>query len=253
MKNHSYCYPLTITDHFSRFLLCVDAQESTKENEAINAFERTFHQFGLPQAIRTDNGVPFSTRTLFGLSKLSLWWLRLGIRIERIQPGHPEQNGTHERMHLTLKQSTTNPPGSNMLQQQEIFDSFIETFNHERPHAGIEGNCPGELYKKSEIALPQLLPELDYHQHDQRARVTNCGSIYLGNGRKVFLSTVFAGQYVGLKQIEERLWTVTYMTYDLGFFDEESIRFSPHADPFQTEKLVSRPKVEQPVSPMSPE
>jgi transposase InsO family protein len=121
-------YPLTITDYRSRYLLACEALESTKEPTAFSVFERVFKEFGLPAAIRTDNGVPFSNpHTLFGLSKLSVWWLRLGISIERIKPGKPQQNGRHERMHLTLKKETTKPAAYNFLQQQERFDGFIGT------------------------------------------------------------------------------------------------------------------------------
>ena len=134
LADRRYCYPLTITDFASRYLLCCDALEGTKEIYAFSVFERTFMDYGLPAAIRTDNGVPFaSTSAFFGLSKLSVWWLRLGITLERIQPGQPQQNGRHERMHLTLKKEATKPPGRNFLQQQGKFDDFIQQFNHERP------------------------------------------------------------------------------------------------------------------------
>jgi len=135
LANKRYCYPLTITDYRTRYLLACDALDSTKEDYAFTVFERTFRDFGLPNAIRTDNGVPFSSRTaFFGLSKLSVWWLRLGINIERIKPGNPQQNGRHERMHRTLKQEATKPASFNFLQQQERFDHFMEIFNNDRPH-----------------------------------------------------------------------------------------------------------------------
>jgi transposase InsO family protein len=125
-RNGRYCFPLTVTDHASRFLLLCEALESTRENLAITAFELLFQERGLPQAIRSDNGVPFaSPNALFNLSKLSVWWLRLGIAIERIKPGHPQQNGRHERMHLTLKKEATRPPGMNSLQQQARFDDLF--------------------------------------------------------------------------------------------------------------------------------
>ncbi len=147
LGNGRYCYPLTVTDHASRFLLLCEALDSTREEPAITAFERLFHERGLPLAIRSDNGVPFaSPNALFNLSKLSVWWLRLGIAIERIVPGHPQQNGRHERMHLTLKKETTRPPGSNSLQQQERFDAFVREFNAERPHEALQMKCPAELY-----------------------------------------------------------------------------------------------------------
>jgi hypothetical protein len=147
LGNKNYCYPLTVTDHASRYLLLCEALESTCESLAFTAFERLFQERGLPHSIRSDNGVPFaSANSLFNLSKLSMWWLRLGITIERIQPGHPQQNGRHERMHLTLKNETTRPAGMNCLQQQSKFDEFLEEFNNERPHEALDMNCPAEVY-----------------------------------------------------------------------------------------------------------
>ena len=135
LGNRRYCYPLTITDFASRYLLTCEALSTTQEKFAFTVFERTFKDFGLPGVIRTDNGVPFaSAHALYGLSKRSVWWLRLGIQIERIQPGHPQQNGRHERMHLTLKKEATKPAAANVLQQQARFDDFIAQYNQERPH-----------------------------------------------------------------------------------------------------------------------
>ena len=161
LGNHRYCYPLTVTDHASRYLLLCEALDSTAEDPAIAAFHRLFAERGLPGAIRSDNGVPFaSPNALFNLSKLAVWWLRLGIAIERIKPGHPQQNGRHERMHLTLKRETTRPPGMNSLQQQARFDDFVAEFNNERPHQALDMRPPAELYTAS--AKPFLgLPELD--------------------------------------------------------------------------------------------
>jgi len=150
LGNRRYCYPLTVTDHASRYLLLCEAMESNAEKTAFTAFERLFKERGLPQAIRSDNGVPFaSPNGLFNLSRLSVWWLRLGISIERIRPGHPQQNGRHERMHLTLKKEATRPAGANLLQQQAKFDAFIEEFNNERPHEALDMKCPAELYSSS--------------------------------------------------------------------------------------------------------
>ncbi len=150
LGNGQYCYPLTVTDHASRMLLMCEAHESTKEINALSAFQRLFDERGLPKAIRTDNGLPFaSPNGLYNLSRLSVWWLRLGIRIERIKPGNPQQNGRHERMHLTLKKETTRPPGKNSLQQQARFDAFINEFNIERPHEALDMKCPGEVYSPS--------------------------------------------------------------------------------------------------------
>src|SRR6266481_2036552 len=150
LGNGRYCYPLTVTDHASRFLLLCEALESTREDLACTAFERLFRERGLPLAIRSDNGVPFaSPNALFNLSKLSVWWLRLGIAIERIKPGRPQQNGRHERMHLTLKLETTKPAGSNFLQQQAKFDDFIARYNNERPHQALNMRYPAERYVPS--------------------------------------------------------------------------------------------------------
>src|SRR5204863_7703082 len=134
LGNRQYCYPLTITGFASRYLLTCEALSTTKEKYAFAVFERVFQDCGLPDAIRTDNGVPFaSAHALYGLSKLAVWWLRLGIALERIAPGHPEQNGRHERFHLTLKNEATRPAGDNVLQQQARFDTFVHHYNHERP------------------------------------------------------------------------------------------------------------------------
>ena len=177
MGNKIYCYPLTITDFSSRYLICCEALETTKEQFAFTVFENTFKEYGLPKAIRTDNGVPFaSAHSIFGLSKLSVWWLRLGIEIERIKPGHPEQNGRHERMHLTLKKETTRPPGQNLLQQQEKFDAFKQEFNHERPHQALEMKCPADHYTTSNRKYNGL-PNVEYPMHDKTITVTCCGRI----------------------------------------------------------------------------
>src|SRR6202035_3609824 len=150
LGNGQYCYPLTVTDHASRFLLLCEALDSTREYPAITAFERLFRERGLPTAIRSDNGVPFaSANALFNLSKLAVWWLRLGIAIERIKPGRPQQNDRHERMHLTLKKETTRPPGMNSLQQQAKFDTFIQEFNFETPHEALGMKRPADLYGPS--------------------------------------------------------------------------------------------------------
>ncbi len=153
LGNRQYCYPLTVTDHASRYLLTCEALSSTREEYAFTVFERLFKERGLPANIRSDNGVPFaSAHALFNLSKLAVWWLRLGIGIERIQPGHPQQNGRHERMHLTLKKEATKPAATNFLQQQARFDKFIEVFNKERPHEALDMNCPTTEPSWSRIA-----------------------------------------------------------------------------------------------------
>ena len=231
LGNKQYCYPLTITDYRSRYLLACEGLDSTKSPFAFSVFEQVFKEFGLPAAIRTDNGLPFaSPNALFGLSRLSVWWLRLGINIERIKPGHPEQNGRHERMHLTLKKEATKPASYNVLQQQIRFDDFISVYNNERPHQALGGRYPGDLYTPS--ARPYRPPEQpEYPYHDRTIRVTQCGRICIGN-RKINFSTVFAGQDVGIREVADGIWLVSFMDYDLGFFDEDVGRVEPAANPF---------------------
>jgi putative transposase len=231
LADKRYCYPLTISDFASRYLLACEALHTTKEAYAFTMFERVFMEFGLPQGIRTDNGVPFaSPNGLFNLSRLSVWWLRLGIAIERIKPGNPQQNGRHERMHLTLKLETTKPAGANFLQQQARFDDFIEEFNEERPHQALDMACPAERYSASSRPY-RGLPELDYPFHDKAVTVTTCGRICY-NRKKINLSQVFAGQTVGIKQVEDHIWLASFMEYDLGYFDHETCRLEPLPNPF---------------------
>lgn len=240
LADKRYCYPLTITDFATRYLISCEALASTKEQFAFAVFERAFKDFGLPLAIRTDNGVPFaSPHALFGLSKLSVWWLRLGIRIERIQPGKPQQNGRHERMHLTLKKETTRPAARNFLQQQGRFDDFIVGFNHERPHQALGMKYPAELYEASTRPYAGL-SNIDYPFHDRTITVTQCGRICMGT-RKINLSTVFAGQNVGVKQIADQIWLVSFMDYDLGFFDNETCRIECAENPFGAKVLPMSP------------
>ena len=212
LSDRRYCYPLTVTDYCSRYLLLCEALESNREELAFPAFEPLFHERGLPRAIRSDNGVPFaSPHGLFQLSKLSVWWLRLGISIERIRPGHPQQNGRHERMHLTLKKETTRPAGANILQQQAKFDAFLEEFNQERPHEALAMKCParGLLYFSPSVSrhprtsLPisrpygrghQLRTPLLVQQEDQPQRVPRRP----GRRRQRSRPWHLAGQFYGL-------------------------------------------------------
>ena len=231
LGNKAYCYPLTVTDHASRYLLLCEALESTREDLAFTAFERLFHERGLPLGIRSDNGVPFaSANALFNLSRLSVWWLRLGIQIERIKPGHPQQNGRHERMHLTLKREATRPPAMNSLQQQAKFDAFGEEFNTERPHQALAMKRPADIYRPSPRAYHGL-PELSYPFHDKDILVTACGRICL-HRKKINLSTVFAGQTVGIKEVDDAVWLVSFMHYDLGYIDLEQRTLQPLDNPF---------------------
>ena len=240
LADRRYCYPLTISDFASRYLLSCEALSTTPETYAFTVFERVFKEFGLPQAIRTDNGVPFaSPHSLFGLSKLAVWWLRLGIHIERIKPDHPQQNGRHERMHLTLKKEATKPAAQNFLQQQAKFDDFIDCYNRERPHQALDMKYPAELYHPSPRPYHGL-DELHYPFHDQTITVTQCGRICFGR-RKINLSTVFAGQNVGVKEVSDKIWLVSFMDYDLGFFDHEIGRLGTAENPFAAKVLPMSP------------
>lgn len=231
LGNRKYCYPLTITDYRSRYLLACEGLESTRSSFAFAVFEQVFKEYGLPQAIRTDNGIPFaSPNALFGLSKLSIWWLRLGINIERIKPGNPQQNGRHERMHRTLKIEATRPASFNCLQQQTRFDEFVAVYNNERPHQALNMKYPAEVYTPS-ARVYQPPEEPDYPFHDRTIRITQCGRICIGR-RKINLSTVFAGQTVGIREVEDNIWLVSFMKYDLGYFDEEHGRLEPTVNPF---------------------
>ena len=233
LGNGRYCYPLTVTDHASRFLLLCEALDSTREEPAITAFEQLFRERGLPLAIRSDNGVPFaSPNALFNLSKLSVWWLRLGIALERIKPGHPQQNGRHERMHLTLKKEATRPPGCNGLQQQERFDAFVREFNAERPHEALGMKCPTERYTASARSYAGL-PELTYPFHDRELLVTACGRLCL-HRKRINISTVLAGQKLGIKEVDDGIWLASFMQYDLGYFDLEQKTLQPLDNPFGT-------------------
>ena len=166
------------------------------------------------------------------MSKLSVWWLRLGIRIERIKPGHPQQNGRHERMHLTLKKEATRPPGMNSLQQQAKFDVFVKEFNEERPHEALVMKTPGEVYTPSARSY-QGLPELDYPFHDKDALVTACGRICM-HRKKINVSTVLAGQKLGIKEVEDGIWLISFMSYDLGYIDLEQKTLQTIDNPFGT-------------------
>ncbi len=236
LGNTQYCYPLTVTDQVSRMLLMVESHESTRQINALTTFQRLFEERGLPDAIRNDNGVPFaSPNGLFNLSKLSVWWLRLGIAIERIKPGHPQQNGRHERMHLTLKKETTRPPGMNSLQQQARFDEFISEFNTERPHEALEMKCPAEIYTPSQRPYNGL-PEVEYPFHDMDILVTACGRICM-HRKKINISTVLAGQRLGIKEVDDGIWLISFMHYDLGYIDLEQKTLQTIDNPFGTRVL----------------
>lgn len=229
LGNRQYCYPLTVTDQRSRFLLACEALEGTRTGPTQEAFLEVFREYGLPSAIRSDNGAPFASTGRMGLSKLAVWLMRLGIELERIVPGHPEQNGRHERMHLTLKQDTTRPAGNNFLQQQEKFDVFRQVFNEERPHEALSMKPPSSVYQVSERRLPEELEPLQYPLHDHTRPVAQNGSLHLIGVGHVYIGAALAGENIDLRQLEEGTWLVTFMDLDFGYLDTE------------TRKIIDRP------------
>lgn len=212
------CDPLTISDAFSRYLLRCRAVPKTDGVEAKAVFEAVFREYGMPEAIRTDNGPPFASKAPAGLSRLSMWWLRLGIRHERIQPGHPEQNGRHERMHQTLKQETASPPQGNVRQQQQAFRRFQSEYNEERPHEALGYRTPSELYTASARLYPSRLPKLEYVPGVLMRRVSQQGSVRWKCAR-AFVSEVLAREHVGLLEVGEDFLEVYYGPQLLGWLD----------------------------------
>jgi transposase InsO family protein len=218
-----YCYPLTITDDCSRYLLGCQALRSTRVEDAKSVFTRVFKEFGLPRRIRTDNGVPFPTNTLARLSRLSAWWVRLGVLPELIEPGKPQQNGRHERMHRTLKAETTRPPAATLRAQQRKFNAFRQQFNHERPHQALDQQTPASQYRPSTREMPERLPPLEYPDRFEVRYVSANGGIRWRSDW-VNVSIVCAGEYVGLEEIDEGVWNVYFGPLKLGRLLERHMR-----------------------------
>jgi transposase InsO family protein len=227
MGNAKYCYPLTVTDFQSRYVIGCEAMESTQSESAKQGFEMMFREYGLPARIRTDNGVPFSSRSVQGLSPLSVWWMRLGIQLERIEPGKPQQNGRHERMHRTLKEEILPRSAKNLLAQQEQLDRFRDDFNERRPHEALKMKCPADLYKPSLNRYPDRLPEPSYPHHDLVRTVHDNGAICFRGKQSVFISRALIDQTIGLEEEQDGIWRINFMDLDLGFLDEETMKFSP--------------------------
>jgi len=212
------CDPLTITDAFSRALLCCQAMERPDYQHVRPAFEAAFCEFGLPGAIRNDNGPPFASTAAGGLSPLSVWWIKLGIRPERIEPGKPQQNGRHERLHRTLKDATARPPAATLPAQQAEFDRFRREFNEERPHEALGQKPPASLYRPAARSYPCPLREPAYdHTHAVR-RVRSNGEIKWG-GNLIFVSQVLVGEPIGIAETESGEWLVRYADIELGYLD----------------------------------
>ena len=217
-KNKKVCYPLTVTDNYSRYLIACDALEGPRYIETRACFERIFREYGLPYAIRTDNGTPFAGMAIGGLSRLSIWWIQLGIIPERIKPGKPQQNGRHERMHRTLKGDAVNPAGLNLADQQKKFDFFRVEYNVERPHESIGMKRPVELFKISLRSYPDSIKPIEY-SGDFKVRSVKPGGEISFNGSQYFISQLLYGDKVGLKEISDGLWQINYGLHRLGYID----------------------------------
>lgn len=210
-----YCNPLTISDAYSRFLLECHRTEGERTEPVKAVFELAFHEYGLPLRIRTDNGSPFASRTVGGLSRLSIWWVKLGILPERIEPGHPEQNGRHERMHRTLKLETASPPRSTLDAQQAAFDCFRYTYNYERPHEALGQRTPASAYTPSLRPMPSYLGEPEYPEELDLRRVAPNATIQLHRS-SIKLSKILIGETIGVEEIDDDKWQLWFGPIYLG-------------------------------------
>ncbi len=216
--NGKRCDPLTVTDAYSRFLLGCKIVPKTDTRNAQKVFTAVFREHGMPFAIRTDNGSPFASQSIAGLSQLSVWWLKLGIHLERIEPGKPQQNGRHERMHKTLKQCTALPPHSSLEAQQEAFDKFREEYNFHRPHEALDNYFPSDLYKDSIRDFPEKLKEIAYPTNMVVETVSEMGTIYYG-GYRIFISSALIGEPIGLEDIDDRHLRINFCSTVIGILD----------------------------------
>src|SRR5450759_5356805 len=212
--------PLTISDAHSRYLLRCQAVEKTNTERVQAIFEAAFREYGMPQAIRTDNGAPFASRAWAGLSRLAVWWMKLGIVPERIEAGHPEQNGRHERMHRTMKEETATPPQANRRAQQRTMDEFRREYNEERPHEALDMRTPSACYTSSSRPYPARVHEPEYGGALAVRKVRECG-VFTWKHENVFLSKTLSGERVGLLPIDERYYRVYFAAFPLARFDSQ--------------------------------
>jgi transposase InsO family protein len=219
----SRCDPFTLTDGFSRYVLLCQHVARTDEAHVKPLMERCFREHGLPRAIRSDNGAPFASSAPFGLSRLSIWWLKLGIVVERIDPGKPQQNGRHERFHLTLKKETAAPPATTLQGQQRRFNRFCQDFNTERPHEALGMKVPNDSYRPSPRPYVKNIPEPDYPCSMVVRRLTAKGEINW-QGKRIFVSQTLRGEPIGLRETEHG-WTVHFMHLIIGEIDHHKLKF----------------------------
>ena len=213
------CDPLTISDARSRYLLRCHLVRDTGTEAVRSQFEATFREYGLPEAIRTDNGAPFASRGIGGLSRLSVWWIRLGIRPERIEPGEPQQNGQHERIHRTMKAEGTQRPEATPQRQQAVLDGFRQRYNEERPHEALQMRCPAQVYERSGREYPARLAPVEYPSGRAVRQVQQHGQFYW-HGEAVFVGEALVHEPIGLEPLDDRRWKVYYSTVLLGVFNE---------------------------------
>jgi transposase InsO family protein len=232
LGNGSYCYPLTITDQYSRYLLACEGMGAIREGQAREVFQDLFRKYGLPEAIRTDNGVPFASNGLGGLSKLAVYWKLIGVQHERIRPAHPEENGQHERMHRTLKLETTRPARANLLQQQETFDGFRDVFNKKRPHEALAMRRPADVYQLSSRPHPETLSEPTYPLHDDTLYVSRSGFLRVPGRGSVYITGALAGQPLGIREEPDGRWLVSFMDLHLGHIEKDRT-LTPFSLPLQ--------------------
>lgn len=220
----SRCYPLTVTDAFSRYVICCQGYDRIEWKRVQKAYERAFREHGLPKAMRTDNGTPFASHGAGGLTRLAVWLVKLGIELERIDPGSPQQNGRHERMHRTLKAETARPPKRSLRAQQGAFNRFRLEFNHERPHEALGQIPPARVYESSSRRFPKTIQSPEYPGHFEVRKVYSVGQIRWKSKNLVFVSGALAGEYVGLEECDEGLWTVSFGTLKLGTIDDRDAK-----------------------------
>ena len=221
MRNGLYCYPLTIVDHFSRYLLCCHGLLDVRTEGVKSQFRRLFREHGLPDAIRSDNGAPFASTGIHGLSRLNVWWLQLGITHQRITPGSPQQNGAHERMHKTLKAEATKPPAANLNLQQRVFNSFRNTYNDIRPHEALDDETPASRFAPSAVHTQSASNHPSTRDTSKSAASATAGAFRLHSGQH-FLSQALNGENIGLEQVQDDIWNILYYDVLLGRFDQRT-------------------------------
>jgi transposase InsO family protein len=214
--------PLTVTDAHSRYLLRCQSVPKTDTEHVEAIFAAAFREYGMPQRIRTDNGTPFASRAIAGISRLSVYWMKLGIELERIKPGHPEQNGRHERMHRTLKAETAKPPAANRRAQQEAFDRFRQEYNEQRPHEALQQQTPASHYQSSPRCYPDRVPKPEYGSHIKPKRVYPDGTFFW-KGTQVFISKSLGGECIGMEPADDRYWDVQFASFPLARFDSHKL------------------------------